>query len=99
MSTVWDLDGLKRVKSQHGHASGDKYVLDFVRALRLRTRGDEPVGLHCVAPGLAPRDAKRLIKQVRLGVPNVSVGWVVADSSDFDTVSHQADRKFYADKS
>jgi diguanylate cyclase (GGDEF)-like protein len=106
--TVWDLDGLKRVNDQHGHAAGDKYILEFVRALRLGTRGDdglyrtggdEFVGLHRVARGLVPRDAKRLIERVRMGFPNVSVGWVVASSSDFDAVSHQADQILYADKS
>ena len=105
--TVWDLDGLKRVNDQHGHAAGDRYILEFVRALRLGTRGDdglyrtggdEFVGLHRVAAGLAPRDAKRLIERVRLGFANVSVGWVVADSSDFDAVSHRADQILYADK-
>jgi diguanylate cyclase (GGDEF)-like protein len=106
--TVWDLDGLKRVNDVQGHAAGDKYILEFVRALRFGTRGedglyrtggDEFVGLHRVSRGLAPWDAKRLIERVRLGFPNVSVGWVVADSSDFDTVSHQADQILYADKS
>jgi diguanylate cyclase (GGDEF)-like protein len=105
--TIWDLDGLKRVNDQHGHAAGDKYILEFVRALRLGTRGDdglyrtggdEFVGLHRVTPDLAPRDAKRLIERVRLGFPNVSVGWVVADSRDFDAVSHQADQMLYNDK-
>jgi diguanylate cyclase (GGDEF)-like protein len=106
--TVWDLDGLKRVNDQHGHAAGDKYILEFVRALRLGTRGDdglyrtggdEFVGLHRVTAGLAPRDAKRLIERVRMGFPNVSVGWVVASSSSFDQVSHQADQILYSDKS
>lgn len=106
--TVWDLDGLKRVNDQKGHAAGDKYILEFVRALRLGTRGDdglyrtggdEFVGLHRVSRGLAPRDAKRLIERVRIGFANVSVGWVVAASSDFDSVSHQADQILYTDKS
>lgn len=105
--TVWDLDGLKRINDQHGHAAGDRYIRDFGRALRLGTRGDdglyrtdgdEFVGLHRVAAGLAPRDAKRLIERVRMGFPNVSVGWVVAASSDFDEVSHQADQILYKDK-
>ena len=106
--TVWDLDGLKRVNDQHGHAAGDKYILELVRALRLGTRGDdglyrtggdEFVGLHRVASDLAPRDAKRLIERVRMGFPNVSVGWVVAASNSFDQVSHRADQILYADKS
>jgi diguanylate cyclase (GGDEF)-like protein len=106
--TVWDLDGLKRVNDVQGHAAGDRYILEFVRALRFGTRGedglyrtggDEFVGLHRVARGLAPRDAKRLIERVRLGFSNVSVGWVVADSNDFDLVSHQADQILYTDKS
>jgi diguanylate cyclase (GGDEF)-like protein len=106
--TVWDLDGLKRVNDQYGHAAFDRYILEFVRALLLGTRdedglcrtgGDEFVGLHRVPAGLALRDAKRLIERVRMGFSNVSVGWVVADPNNFDAISHRANQMLYADKS
>jgi diguanylate cyclase (GGDEF)-like protein len=105
--TVWDLDGLKRINDRQGHAAGDRYILEFVRALRLGTRGgdglyrtggDEFVGLHRVSDRVTPRNAKRLIERVRLGFANVSVGWVVAGANSFDEVNQLADQVLYGDK-
>lgn len=99
--TLWDLDDLKSVNDEQGHAAGDAYIRDFTQALRLNVRegdglyrlgGDEFCGLHL---GLSEGSSVSL--RVRAVFPNVSVGWSEALGTLDETLA-QADRHLYAEK-
>ena len=98
----WDLDGLKRINDKEGHAAGDRYILEFVEALRRAVRqgdsiyrvgGDEFVTLHI---GLS--SGKVLYERVRNDFVHVSGGWVRCANLTLDQVLTEADQMMYADK-
>jgi diguanylate cyclase (GGDEF)-like protein len=99
--TLWDLDDLKSVNDDQGHAAGDAYIRDFAQALRLNVRegdglyrlgGDEFCGLHL---GLSEGSSVSL--RVRAVFPNVSVGWSEARGTLDETLA-QADQHLYTEK-
>nr|WP_256488204.1 diguanylate cyclase [Deinococcus sp. HSC-46F16] len=85
---VVDLDGMKRVNDERGHASGDDLLREFGRGLpapglhAYRLGGDEYALLGPVAPGDDPtRWAERLRRQVREAVARVQAQGYPADAS------------------
>lgn len=99
--TVWDVDGLKRVNDRHGHAAGDRFLLQFVDAFRAaggpscrlyRLGGDEFAGVH---PRLDPRD---LAATVRRRFPDVSYGAVEIAGRSMHEAMAEADARLYRDK-
>ncbi len=100
--TLWDVDDLKRINDQEGHAAGDAALRALADAFRaesrrndrfFRTGGDEFVGLH---PGLAPPVG--LIERVRRRFPGVSVGWAEIGDGGLEAAIAAADRAMYRDK-
>lgn len=100
--SVWDVDGLKDVNDEYGHAAGDRYLRNFVRALAAacpeptslyRIGGDEFVGLHPHCP-----DPDQIVQDARATFPSVSVGMVAAGSVDLGAAMEEADARLYADK-
>ncbi len=98
--SLWDLDGLKAINDEFGHARGDAYILEFVHALtqaagtgcRLyRIGGDEFVGLH-------DRGMGDLAERVRNAFAHVSVGWVHVAGKTLERALAEADRRLYRDK-
>jgi GGDEF domain-containing protein len=99
--TAWDVNDLKQINDRQGHAAGDAYLLEFVRALTLEARkediffrvgGDEFVGLH---PGL--EFGEEFSGRVQARFPAVSVGWSLA-LEDLDRTLSFADQMMYANK-
>lgn len=100
--TMWDLDDLKGINDRNGHHAGDQALRDLADALRQSTRrgdgvyrtgGDEFAGLH-----LDLRDPDALFERVRERFPGVSVGWIDATASDFETAFRTADERLYREK-
>jgi GGDEF domain-containing protein len=101
--SLWDVNGLKRINDRHGHAAGDKYLLDFTKSLKAasspgdqlyRVGGDEFVGLH---PN--NNSFEMLHSRVLIAFDNVSGGHAqVTSSSDLDTALREADQGMYRDK-
>ncbi len=85
---VVDLDGMKRVNDERGHASGDDLLREFGRGLlapglrAYRLGGDEYALLAPVPPGDDPaRQAERLRRQVREAIRRVQEQGYPADAS------------------
>lgn len=85
---VVDLDGMKRVNDERGHASGDMLLREFARALpspglsAYRLGGDEYALLLELRPGEAPQGAAgALRRQVEGAVRQVQALGYVADAS------------------
>ncbi len=101
---AWDLDRLKAVNDSEGHASGDRYIIEFCVALQrglrkgelaFRIGGDEFLSFH-----LKLEDGDVVAKRVRMHFNSVSVGWAVesADGDTFDSLVRRADQQMYQDK-
>jgi diguanylate cyclase (GGDEF)-like protein len=104
-----DVDGLKHVNDSHGHAAGDRLLVDVVQAIRKRVRsydlvvrygGDEFV---CALVDEAPPDAERTLADIRRQFTSrthghtVSVGMAtVADDDTAASVVAKADTDLYA---
>jgi diguanylate cyclase (GGDEF)-like protein len=66
-----DIDGLKRVNDDHGHAVGDEVIVAVAEALRGATRGTDVVARwggdeFCVVgpgPGMAPLELERRVRE------------------------------------
>lgn len=102
----WDMDGLKRLNDQHGHAAGDQALKILATALRstfrqedqaFRIGGDEFVSLHM---GLQLSEVPEVIWRVRSEIHiAVSAGAVaITPLMDLQTTLEQADAAMYADK-
>ncbi|MBF6595379.1 MAG: GGDEF domain-containing protein [Thermaceae bacterium] len=100
--SLWDLDGLKAVNDQQGHAAGDEYLRGFAEVLKHSVRkgdalyrigGDEFCGLH-----LSLSDGKELASRVRSSFAQVSVGWIDAQHLSLDQALSRADTLLYQDK-
>lgn len=89
-----DVDGLKSVNDTHGHAAGDRVLLDVAGALQSRLRsydviirygGDEFV---CVGQGLSVAEAEKRFSQVNDDLvhlrehPSVTVGFTLMEPDD-----------------
>jgi GGDEF domain-containing protein len=99
--TAWDVNDLKQINDQRGHAAGDAHLLEFVKALKLEARkediffrvgGDEFVGLH---PGL--EHGEEFADRVRIRFPGTAVGWALVDDN-LERALSLADQMMYANK-
>lgn len=105
---AWDLDDLKRVNDQQGHAAGDDCIRRFAQALEAHVRmpsgrrlgdaafrvgGDEFLSLHIDAA-----DGDAVVARVRAVFPAVSAGWVRCDPLTLDRALTRADEALYASK-
>ncbi|NND13883.1 MAG: GGDEF domain-containing protein [Acidimicrobiia bacterium] len=98
--SLWDLDGLKAINDEFGHARGDEYILEFVHALSqaagggcrfYRIGGDEFVGLH-------DRGVGELAERVRAVFAHVSAGWVHVAGKTLERTLAEADERLYRNK-
>jgi GGDEF domain-containing protein len=99
--TAWDVNDLKQINDQMGHAAGDAHLLEFVKALKLEARkediffrvgGDEFVGLH---PAL--EHGEEFADRVRIRFPGIAVGWALVDDN-LERALSLADQMMYANK-
>ena len=105
---AWDLDDLKRVNDDGGHAVGDAHIRAFATALDVHVRrggapresdaafrvgGDEFISLHLDAPS-----GDTVIARVHASFPPVSAGWVRAEALSLDRAMSLADAALYASK-
>jgi GGDEF domain-containing protein len=99
--TAWDVNDLKQINDQMGHAAGDAHLLEFVKALKLEARkediffrvgGDEFVGLH---PAL--EHGEEFADRVRIRFPGIAVGWTLVDDN-LERALSLADQMMYANK-
>ena len=77
--SLWDINDLKSVNDNEGHAAGDAQLKAFVQALQAGARsedaffrigGDEFVGLH-----LGLEDGQAVIERVQGNYADVAAGW------------------------
>lgn len=105
---VVDLDGFKSVNDSHGHAEGDRVLVECARSWQnvlrpsdvlARTGGDE---FMILMPNCHAEDAMRVATRVRQATPaglDCSIGVViVSDDDDRDAVMARADRAMYQAK-
>jgi diguanylate cyclase (GGDEF)-like protein len=105
-----DVDSLKQVNDTHGHAAGDRVLIEVVAAIRKRVRsydlvirygGDE---FLCALVDVAPDDAARTLADIRRQYAaktghTVSVGMTtVGDADTADSVVARADAALYAER-
>jgi GGDEF domain-containing protein len=105
---AWDLDDLKRVNDDGGHAVGDAHIRAFAAALDAHVRrggapreadaafrvgGDEFISLHLDAPS-----GEAVVARVHATFPPVSAGWVRAEGLSLDRAMSLADAALYANK-
>lgn len=102
----WDMDGLKRLNDQYGHAAGDQALKILASTLRsvfrqedqiFRIGGDEFVSLHL---GLPLSEVPEMVRRVRSAIHiEVSAGAVAITSlQDLQAALGQADQAMYKDK-
>ncbi|MCX7782343.1 MAG: diguanylate cyclase [Meiothermus sp.] len=102
----WDMDGLKRLNDQYGHAAGDQALKILATTLRsvfrqedqiFRIGGDEFVSLHL---GLQLSEVPEMVRRVRSAIHvEVSAGAVaITPLQDLQAALGQADHAMYADK-
>ncbi|WP_243027457.1 GGDEF domain-containing protein [Thermus albus] len=101
----WDLNGLKALNNQEGHAAGDQALKSLAQALRnlsrrqdlaFRIGGDEFVSLHL---GLKGEEIPLLIARLQENLPySVAAGGLVADREDLGSLLEEADRRMYLAK-
>ncbi len=102
----WDMDGLKRLNDQHGHASGDQALRILSAALlgtsrqsdsAFRIGGDEFISLHL---GMPMNEAAEFIHRVRTQMHvSVSAGAIAIGSlMDLSKALMLSDEAMYHDK-
>lgn len=102
-----DLDNFKQVNDVHGHAAGDRMLVELVRCVRAQLRpydlvarlgGDE---FLILMPARTGAEADALLDRVRPGTGDTwSHGIAVAEPTDTaQTLMERADRHLYAAKS
>ena len=105
---VVDLDGLKRVNDEHGHAAGDAYLQRGASAVRgaarsvdvlCRLGGDE---FGVLAPQTGPDGAARLMARLRAALTAAdvaaSIGIATTTEGHLDAAWERADAAMYDDK-
>jgi diguanylate cyclase (GGDEF)-like protein len=105
---AWDLDGLKQINDQQGHAAGDAHIRNFASALQASVRkssdsrygdaafrvgGDEFISMH-----LQAHDGEKLLERIHQSCPFVSAGWVQCHALTLDQALTRADKALYASK-
>jgi GGDEF domain-containing protein len=99
--TVWDVNDLKSINDNEGHAAGDKHLQTFAQALQAGARsedaffrigGDEFVGLH-----LGLEHGQAVIERVQAGYADVAAGWAPVGAG-LETTLEEADVKLYRAK-
>jgi diguanylate cyclase (GGDEF)-like protein len=106
---VLDVDGLKAVNDQHGHAAGDRLIARTATALlRVRRATDQVCRLGGDEFGIAAPDtdnaqAESFAARVRSCLEDegvqVSLGWAVSETdADAHDLWQQADAAMYQDK-
>jgi diguanylate cyclase (GGDEF)-like protein len=105
---AWDLDDLKVINDQQGHAAGDNHICNFARALEANVRkssdgrfadaafrvgGDEFISMH-----LDARDGVKVMERVHESCLSVSAGWVSCETLTLDQALTQADKALYTNK-
>jgi diguanylate cyclase (GGDEF)-like protein len=105
---AWDLDGLKQVNDQQGHAVGDAYIRNFADALQASVRkhsddrfgdaafrvgGDEFISMH-----LDASDGEKVMARIHQSCPMVSAGWILCEGLSLDQALTQADQALYDNK-
>jgi diguanylate cyclase (GGDEF)-like protein len=105
---AWDLDGLKQINDQQGHAAGDDHIRNFASALQANVRkssdsrygdaafrvgGDEFISMH-----LQAHDGEKLLERVHQSCLFVSAGWVQCHGLTLDQALTRADKALYASK-
>lgn len=105
---VVDLDGLKRLNDEHGHAAGDAYLRRGAEAVRAAARsvdaicrlGGDEFGL--LAPQTDAAGAARLAARLREALTAAevaaSVGIATVDDGQLDAAWQCADAEMYAEK-
>lgn len=104
---VADLDGFKQVNDRHGHAAGDRLLVELVRGLLGATRAADVLGRlggdeFCLVLPDTPLDrAAELVQRWQALSPQPwSVGLAEArDGDDLDALLLRADRELYVAKS
>jgi diguanylate cyclase (GGDEF)-like protein len=101
-----DLDGLKRVNDERGHAAGDAVLRAFADALRATARLDDG-SYRCggdeflvIAPDSEPAAIDRFLERLRLTAPAFSAGIACApvDAEDAGDLLAAADARLYERK-
>jgi diguanylate cyclase (GGDEF)-like protein len=104
-----DLDGLKRVNDEQGHAAGDALLCAAVASLRAAVRPQDPVGrlggdeFAVLLPGATPELARRVADRAALALSvtaPASCGLAThpADGATADALFSRADARVYAAK-
>lgn len=102
----WDLDGLKQINDQYGHAAGDQALKILATTLKsvfrqedqvFRIGGDEFISLHL---GLPLSEVPEMVRRVRSAIHvEVSAGAVaITPLQNLQAALGQADRAMYKDK-
>lgn len=105
---VVDLDGLKRINDEQGHAAGDAHLQQAAAAVRAASRsvdvvcrlgGDE---FGVLAPETGPEGASRLASRLRAELDSAgvqaSIGVATTCDGDLEKAWHLADGEMYLHK-
>jgi diguanylate cyclase (GGDEF)-like protein len=106
---ILDIDGLKAVNDEHGHAAGDRLIVRTAEALdQARRATDQVCRLGGDEFGIAAPDtdhvqaqlfADRLRLALQAGDVQISLGWAVSDARpDAQALWQLADTAMYEDK-
>jgi diguanylate cyclase len=105
---VMDIDGLKAVNDEHGHAAGDAHIVRVANAIRsvirehdvaARLGGDEFALLATeIAADEAAVVGERLAQAFREAGVRVSIGVARANVGDLDIATREADEAMYRRK-
>ncbi len=105
---VVDLDGLKRLNDERGHAAGDAYLKRGAAAVRAASRGVDVIcrlggdEFGLLAPETDGEGAGRLAIRLRAALAGAdveaSLGLATSCQGELDQAWHLADADMYADK-
>ncbi|MCK2167311.1 GGDEF domain-containing protein [Thalassospira xiamenensis] len=75
-----DVDHFKQINDTHGHAAGDRVLVEVARIIRGNLRGDDLIArlggeeFGLILPGVAPADALGLAQRIRIAIEQTAVG-------------------------